>query len=181
MKFRPLGDRVVVRIERVKSDGRVEGRVIRILERSNTWLVGRYDRDEQGMGFGWRMKSNGFNVLAKRKLEDGYLRTDVLGRQLQFSLRGAQPVPAAVRGSHIAYADALPDVDLRYVVQIDAAAAQGAWSAEQCLRSGACGAVLSWHGDADTAIAIRTTSAAGCAPRSRMSCESVPPFMYSET
>jgi ribonuclease R len=45
------GDRVVVRIERVKSDGRVEGRVIRILERSNTWLVGRYDRDEQGMGF----------------------------------------------------------------------------------------------------------------------------------
>jgi ribonuclease R len=45
------GDRVVVRIERVKDDGRVEGRVIRILERSNTWLVGRYDRDEQGMGF----------------------------------------------------------------------------------------------------------------------------------
>ncbi|MGE0449102.1 MAG: ribonuclease R [Vicinamibacterales bacterium] len=45
------GDRVVVRIERVKSDGRVEGRVIRILERNNTWLVGRYDRDEQGMGF----------------------------------------------------------------------------------------------------------------------------------
>ena len=45
------GDRVVVRIERVKSDGRVEGRIIRILERGNTWLVGRYDRDEQGMGF----------------------------------------------------------------------------------------------------------------------------------
>jgi ribonuclease R len=45
------GDRVVVRIERVKDDGRVEGRVIRILERANSWLVGRYDRDEQGMGF----------------------------------------------------------------------------------------------------------------------------------
>src|SRR5437899_1739808 len=45
------GDRVVVRIERVKDGGRVEGRVIRILERANSWLVGRYDRDEQGMGF----------------------------------------------------------------------------------------------------------------------------------
>ncbi len=45
------GDRVVVRIERVKDDGRVEGRIIRVLERSHTVLVGRYDRDEQGMGF----------------------------------------------------------------------------------------------------------------------------------
>jgi ribonuclease R len=45
------GDRVVVRIERVKEGGRVEGRIIRILERSNTWLVGRYDRDEGGMGY----------------------------------------------------------------------------------------------------------------------------------
>ena len=45
------GDRVVVRIERVKNDGRVEGRVIRVLDRGTTWLVGRYDRDEQGMGF----------------------------------------------------------------------------------------------------------------------------------
>ena len=45
------GDRVVARIERVKDGGRVEGRVIRILERSNTWIVGRYDRDEDGMGY----------------------------------------------------------------------------------------------------------------------------------
>ncbi len=45
------GDRVVVRIERVKNDGRVEGRVIRVLERANSSMVGRYDRDEQGMGF----------------------------------------------------------------------------------------------------------------------------------
>src|SRR5438132_10146330 len=33
------GDRVVVRLERIKDDGRVEGRIIRILERSNEWLV----------------------------------------------------------------------------------------------------------------------------------------------
>ncbi len=45
------GDRVVARIERVKDDGRVEGRIIRILERRNTWIVGRYERDDSGMGY----------------------------------------------------------------------------------------------------------------------------------
>src|SRR6266853_6381191 len=40
------GDRVVVRIERIKEGGKAEGRVIRILERSNTSIVGRYDRDD---------------------------------------------------------------------------------------------------------------------------------------
>ena len=45
------GDRVVVRIERVKEGGRVEGRIIRILERSSASIVGRYDRDENGMGY----------------------------------------------------------------------------------------------------------------------------------
>ena len=45
------GDRVVVRIERIKEGGRAEGRVIRILERANEWIVGRYDRDENGMGY----------------------------------------------------------------------------------------------------------------------------------
>src|SRR2546427_3461839 len=44
------GDRVVARIERVKDGGRVEGRIIRILERGNEWLVGRSDRDDNGMG-----------------------------------------------------------------------------------------------------------------------------------
>jgi ribonuclease R len=44
------GDRVVVRIERIKESGRAEGRVIRVLERRNSSLVGRYDRDDAGMG-----------------------------------------------------------------------------------------------------------------------------------
>ena len=39
------GDRVVVRIERLKEGGRAEGRVIRILERGNERIVGRYDRE----------------------------------------------------------------------------------------------------------------------------------------
>src|SRR5881392_1116904 len=45
------GDRVVVRIERIKEGGRAEGRIIRILERSNELIVGRYDRDDNGMGY----------------------------------------------------------------------------------------------------------------------------------
>src|SRR5256885_5704367 len=44
------GDRVVVRIERIKEGGRAEGRIIRVLERSNEWIVGRYDRGDAGMG-----------------------------------------------------------------------------------------------------------------------------------
>jgi len=53
------GDRVVVRIERIKEGGRAEGRIIRILERANASIVGRYDRDDparpesraNGMGY----------------------------------------------------------------------------------------------------------------------------------
>src|SRR5258708_23918402 len=45
------GDRVVARIERLKEGGRAEGRIIRILERANEWIVGRYDRDENGLGY----------------------------------------------------------------------------------------------------------------------------------
>jgi hypothetical protein len=47
---------------------------------------------------------------------------------------------------YIPYAPALAEMglDLRYVVQIESTPAEGAWSAEQCLRSGSCGAVLSW-------------------------------------
>ena len=52
---------------------------------------------------------------------------------------------------YIPYAPALAaqGLDLRYVVQIDADAGDGAWSAEQCLRSGSCGAVLGWMQHAD--------------------------------
>ena len=39
------GDRVVVRIERLKEGGRAEGRIIRILERSSASIVGRYERE----------------------------------------------------------------------------------------------------------------------------------------
>jgi ribonuclease R len=45
------GDRVVVRLERIKDGGRAEGRIVRILERANEAIVGRYDRGESGMGY----------------------------------------------------------------------------------------------------------------------------------
>jgi len=44
------GDRVIARIERIKEGGRVEGRVIRVLERGSSRVVGRYGRDERGAG-----------------------------------------------------------------------------------------------------------------------------------
>ncbi|HEX7086651.1 MAG TPA: ribonuclease R [Vicinamibacterales bacterium] len=46
------GDRVVARIERQRAgEGRAEGRIIRILERANATVVGRFDLDEAGLGF----------------------------------------------------------------------------------------------------------------------------------
>jgi hypothetical protein len=52
---------------------------------------------------------------------------------------------------YIPYAPALGahGLDLNYVVQLQTTANEGAWSAEQCLRSGSCGAVLGWLHEAD--------------------------------
>jgi len=44
------GDRVVARIER-SSDDRAEGRIVRILERGSSSIVGRFEQDDSGMGF----------------------------------------------------------------------------------------------------------------------------------
>src|SRR5438105_12508726 len=55
------GDRVVARIERIKDGGRSEGRIIRILERSNASIVGRYDRDDTARG---ESRSNAMGYVA---------------------------------------------------------------------------------------------------------------------
>jgi ribonuclease R len=44
------GDRVVARVER-RTDKGAEGRIIRILERSQSSVVGRFDVDESGLGY----------------------------------------------------------------------------------------------------------------------------------
>jgi hypothetical protein len=63
---------------------------------------------------------------------------------------------------YIPYAPALDayGLDLRYVVQIESTASEGAWSAEQCLRSGSCGAVLGWLQQADYTLLRRLQLAA---------------------
>ena len=45
------GDRVVVRVESRRQSDRAEGRIVRILERAAQKIVGRYERDDSGMGF----------------------------------------------------------------------------------------------------------------------------------
>ncbi len=45
------GDRVVVRIERYREDGRAEGNIVQVLERSATTVVGKYVVDASGLGF----------------------------------------------------------------------------------------------------------------------------------
>src|SRR3954452_21378372 len=44
------GDRVLARLERTEKD-RAEGRIVRILERGASTIVGRFEIDESGMGF----------------------------------------------------------------------------------------------------------------------------------
>jgi len=44
------GDRVVARLEHQRGD-RAEGRIIRILERANSTLVGRFEVDDSGLGY----------------------------------------------------------------------------------------------------------------------------------
>jgi len=51
MKEALHGDRVVVRIERYRDDGRAEGRIVQVLERSAVTVVGRYEVDAAGLGF----------------------------------------------------------------------------------------------------------------------------------
>ncbi|HEY7790312.1 MAG TPA: ribonuclease R [Vicinamibacterales bacterium] len=45
------GDRVVARVERMKEGGRAEGRIIRVLERGISRIVGRFERERSGLGF----------------------------------------------------------------------------------------------------------------------------------
>ncbi len=58
---------------------------------------------------------------------------------------------AVIAPPYVPYPPALAaaGVDLAHLVQIEAAAAQRHWSAEQCLRAGCCAAVLHWLPEAD--------------------------------
>src|SRR2546425_7244488 len=107
------GDRVVVRIERIKDGGRAEGRIIRILERSNASIVGRYERDETARG---ESRSTGMGYVTpfdRRVLMDIFIPPGQEG--------GASPGemviveltrwPTATRGAIGHVAEVLGDID----------------------------------------------------------------------
>ncbi len=45
------GDRVVVRVERYRDDGRAEGQIVQVLQRGTETIVGRYEEDGSGLGY----------------------------------------------------------------------------------------------------------------------------------
>ena len=67
------------------------------------------------------------------------------------SLAGLRGRVVLVAPPFIPYAPAwqAAGVDLRWLAQVEAPAAEALWAAEQCLRSGSCAAVLCWPGRAD--------------------------------
>jgi len=108
--------------------------------------TGLAELDAQLPGGGWPCGSLSEILFAY----DGLGELSLLLPALSELTRKNQRV-VLVAPPYIPYAPALAahGLDLRYVVQIDAQAGDGAWSAEQCLRSGSCGAVLSWMQQAD--------------------------------
>lgn len=108
--------------------------------------TGLAELDAQLPGGGWP-----FGALSEILFEhDGMGELSLVMPALAELTRRRQHV-VFVTPPYIPYAPALAvqGLDLRYVVQIEASAAEGAWSAEQCLRSGSCGAVLGWLRQAD--------------------------------
>ncbi|MDP1568815.1 MAG: ribonuclease R [Vicinamibacterales bacterium] len=45
------GDRIVARVERIRDDGRAEGRIVQVIERQQQTVVGRFELDRQQMAF----------------------------------------------------------------------------------------------------------------------------------
>ena len=85
------GDRVLARIERRTSDDRVEGRIIRVLQRGNATIVGRFDVEGSGLGF--------VQPFDKRLLTDVHIPTGQSG--------AAEPGEmVVVRDHHLADGDA---------------------------------------------------------------------------
>ena len=62
------GDRVVARVERYRDGDRPEGRIVRILKRANSTVVGRYERGDGRLGF---VKPFDQRLLADIAVTDG--------------------------------------------------------------------------------------------------------------
>ena len=79
------GDRVLVRIDRQGRDGRMEGRIIRILERGASTVVGRFEVDDRGLQF--------VEPFERRMLMD----VEILSGDEQSATSGAMVVVEIVR------------------------------------------------------------------------------------
>jgi len=108
--------------------------------------TGLAELDAQLPGGGWPLGALSEILFA----HDGVGELGLLMPALAELTRRQQRV-VFVAPPYIPYAPALAacGLDLRHVVQIDSSATEGSWSAEQCLRSGACGAVIGWMQQAD--------------------------------
>jgi ribonuclease R len=99
------GDRVVARIERIKDGGRAEGRIIRILERASDTIVGRYGRDDGGMGY--------VTPFDRRVLMDIFVPPGQAGAASPGDMVTVELTrwPTATRGAIGRVADVLGDID----------------------------------------------------------------------
>jgi hypothetical protein len=103
--------------------------------------TGNADLDKRLPGGGWPR-----GALSEILIEnDGIGECSLLLPALA-ALTQAERRVVFVAPPYIPYPPALAaaGIDLAYVVHIDAADADTHWTAEQCLRAGCCGAVLSW-------------------------------------
>ncbi len=99
------GDRVVARLERHRSGDRPEGRIVKILERGNATLVGRYDLDDAGLGF--------VVPFDRRVLKDVHIPAGETGgaRPGEMVTVALTRWPTATRGPIGRVTEALGDVD----------------------------------------------------------------------
>src|SRR6058998_3492719 len=107
------GDRVVVRIERIKDGGRAEGRIIRILERANESIVGRYDRDDPARV---ESRANGMGYVVpfdRRVLMDIFIPPGQEGGASPGKMVTAELTrwPTSTRGAIGRVAEVLGDID----------------------------------------------------------------------
>ncbi|MGE5358516.1 MAG: ribonuclease R [Bacteroidales bacterium] len=99
------GDRVLARIERVQEDGRREGRIVRIVERGSTHVVGRFETDEAGVAFVLPFDRR---VLAEVHVPSGETRGARPGEMVMVEITRW---PTATRGPVGRVAEVLGDLD----------------------------------------------------------------------
>jgi ribonuclease R len=99
------GDRVLARIEHRTADRRLEGRIIRVLERGRTAIVGRFDRDQSDLGF--------VQPFDRRLVSDVHVPTGQSGGAEPGDMVVAQITtwPTAARGPVGKVVEVLGDVD----------------------------------------------------------------------